>query len=181
MKYHLDWLIERFSKEEKIKYLFFWGHTPSKDGTVSASCFSQWWAFAPFEVDSVSYKTAEHWMMCGKARLFGDTEVLEKILGSNTPAEAKKLGREVRDFDPIVWDRQKYDLVKQGNLHKFGKHEALKAFLKDTQERVLVEASPYDAVWGIGMAASDPNIENPTLWKGQNLLGFALMEVRDNL
>jgi ribA/ribD-fused uncharacterized protein len=71
--------------------------------------------------------------------------------------------------------------VVEGNLHKFSQDENLKEFLLNTNERILVEASPMDKIWGIGLAADHPNIENPILWKGENLLGFALMEVRDEL
>ncbi len=180
MKYDLDWLIKKYNDGENLKYLFFWGHQPSKDGSISETCFSQWWE-APFSADDVTYSTAEHWMMAEKARIFGDEEILAKILVCKTPAEAKKLGREVRNFDPARWDAQKYARVKQGNLYKFSQHLDLKEFLGNTHHRVLVEASPVDSIWGIGMAKRDAQIENPNYWKGQNLLGFALMEVRDEL
>jgi ribA/ribD-fused uncharacterized protein len=181
MKYHSDWLINKFNQEETIPILFFWGHTPAKDGYISASCFSQWWDLSPFQVEGISYQTAEHWMMYQKAKLFEDEAIAKKVLESKTAAEAKKLGREVQNFDPITWDKHKYSLVKQGNLHKFGQHESLKICLHNTAPRILVEASPYDTIWGIGLAANAPEAANPTLWKGQNLLGFALMEVRDEL
>lgn len=178
--YNLGWLLSREEKKENVKYLFFWGHTPSKDGSVSKSCFSQWWQSA-FEVDHVRYATAEHWMMAQKAVLFSDREMLEKILVAKSPAEAKKLGRKVRNFDPKVWGENCFDIVCEGNYHKFSQHPDLKAFLLDTKDRVLVEASPMDRIWGIGMAQSHEHAENPRLWKGSNLLGFALMEVRDRL
>ena len=180
MKYHLDWLIEESEKENRIKYLFFWGHQPNKDGSVSKSCFSQWW-LAEFEKDNIKYKSAEHWMMAGKARLFEDNEMLEKIILSKSPAEAKKLGRQVKNYDETTWQAHRYEIVKEGNLLKFGQHPDLKEFLVNTQERVLVEASPYDNIWGIGMIASNPKSEHPSQWNGLNLLGFALMEVRDEL
>ena len=180
MKYHLDWLIEESEKENRIKYLFFWGHQPNKDGSVSKSCFSQWW-LAEFEKDNIKYKSAEHWMMAGKARLFEDNEMLEKIILSKSPAEAKKLGRQVKNYDETTWQAHRYEIVKEGNLLKFGQHPDLKEFLVNTQERVLVEASPYDNIWGIGMIASNPESEHPSQWNGLNLLGFALMEVRDEL
>jgi ribA/ribD-fused uncharacterized protein len=180
MKYNNSWLTEKYNANEKIKFLFFWGHQPSKDGSITKTCFSQWWV-SPFEVDGITYQTAEHWMMAGKARLFNDDANLEKILKSSTPAVAKKLGRAVKNFDPAVWDRHKFELVVNGNFHKFSQQETLKTFLLNTADRVIVEASPVDNVWGIGMAADHASIENPLLWKGQNLLGYALMEVRDQL
>lgn len=179
-KYTRQWLLEEAKKQERIKYLFFWGHQPSKDGLVTASCFSQWW-LSEFKVDGIVYKTAEHWMMAGKARLFQDQEVLEEIIACNTPAEAKKLGRKVKNFDQEVWEKECFGLVVQGNVHKFSQHPALKMFLLTTENRVLVEASPVDFIWGIGLAKDNPAAVDPSKWKGDNLLGFALMEVRDRL
>ncbi|MES2775253.1 MAG: NADAR family protein [Bacteroidota bacterium] len=177
MKYSTKKLI---AEKNNNKYLFFWGHQSSADGTITKSCFSQWWV-APFIVEDIEYKTAEHWMMAQKALLCNDTEMAEKIVASKTAAEAKKLGREIRNFDTEAWDKKKFDIVVDGNFHKFSQHQDLKTFLINTHNRVLVEASPVDAIWGIGMAADDPKIENPQTWRGENLLGYALMEVRDKL
>jgi ribA/ribD-fused uncharacterized protein len=162
------------------KFLFFWGHQPSKDGIITKTCFSQWWQ-SPFTVDGVEYKTAEHWMMAKKALLFGDQETLVKILLCKSPAEAKKLGREVKNYQDKLWLENRYEIVKEGNFHKFSQNYDLKTFLLNTNERVIVEASPVDPIWGIGMASDDKDINNPKQWKGLNLLGFALMEVRDQL
>ena len=180
MKYNLEWIKNLHESEERVKYIFFWGHTPRKDGQIGQSCMSQWWE-SIFEVDDIQYRSAEHWMMTEKARLFGDTEILEKILNAKSPAEAKKLGRLVRDFKPEIWDAQKYEIVKQGSFHKFSQDENLKAYLMNTANRVLVEASPYDTIWGIGLTKDAKQVEDPNTWKGENLLGFALMEVRDAL
>lgn len=180
MLYNNEWLKKRYEAGDTIKYLFFWGHQPSKDGSITKTCFSQWWV-APFEVDGIVYKTAEHWMMAGKARLFKDEAALEKILATPTPHQAKKGGRMVKNFVPAVWNEYKFTLVAQGNFHKFSQHENLKTFLLGTQNRVLVEASPMDNIWGIGMAADAADIENPLRWKGENLLGYALMQVREQL
>ena len=174
MKYN----IENIAAESK--FLFFWGNQPNKDESISKTCFSQWW-LSSFEVDKVIYKTAEHWMMAKKAELFADQEILEKILKADSPAEAKKLGREVRNYVDSVWLESRYEIVKEGNFHKFSQNTALKTFLLNTKERVLVEASPVDPIWGIGMASDHQDILNPEKWQGLNLLGFALMEVRDEL
>ena len=174
MKYN----IEDIALESK--FLFFWGHQPNKDGSISKTCFSQWWLSA-FEVEGITYKTAEHWMMAKKAELFNDKEVFEKILLADSPAEAKKLGREVKNYDDKLWLANRYEIVKQGNYHKFNQNPALKQFLINTNDRVLVEASPVDPIWGIGMAGDDEDVMYPEKWKGLNLLGFALMEVRDEL
>ena len=159
------------------KYLFFWGHQPRADGQIGKQCFSQWWDSA-FEVDGITYLTAEHYMMAEKARLFGDQEICEQILVASHPDAAKKLGRQVRNFDGHIWDDHRFDIVVRGNRAKFSQHAPLKTFLLNTQERILVEASPYDRIWGIGLAEDDKAATQPEQWQGLNLLGFALMKVR---
>jgi ribA/ribD-fused uncharacterized protein len=175
------------------KYVFFWGHTP-KRGTsdeVGKWVFSQWYP-ASFDVDDDHYPTAEHFMMAEKARLFGDEETRQAILRSTHPGEAKTLGREVQGFDEATWIAHRFEIVVRGNLAKFsrsdplsaaktGEDDPLRDFLLETGERVLVEASPRDRVWGIGLAENDPAASYPSRWKGLNLLGFALMEVRERL
>ncbi len=180
MIYSLEWLIENFTKGKKAKFLFFWGHQKSKSGDLTPTCFSQWWG-APFKVEGVTYKTAEHWMMAQKALLFGDKEAYEKILIAGSPKEAKAIGRQVLNYKEDVWTDKRFDIVVTGNLHKFSQHADLKAFLLSTKDRVIVEASPVDRIWGIGLAADNDKAENPLRWNGLNLLGFALMEVRDKL
>ena len=162
------------------KFVFFWGHQPSKDGIITKTCFSQWW-LSSFVVDGVTYKTAEHWMMAKKAELFNDDEIFEKIIQADSPAEVRKLGREVRNYVDSVWLENRYEIVKQGSFHKFNQNPDLRTFLINTKDRILVEASPVDAIWGIGMAIDHNDSSNPKKWKGLNLLGFALMEVRDKL
>lgn len=180
MKYNQQNLINAINNGEHFKYLCFWGHQPSKDGTITKTCFSQWW-LCDFVVDGIEYKSAEHWMMAEKARLFNDDEILTKIIDCRTPAEAKKLGRQVKDFDVEIWKENCFEIVVNGNFYKFSQNQQLKQFLLNTKERVIVEASPVDAIWGIGLAIDNPNTEIPEKWEGTNLLGFALMEVRDRL
>ncbi|WP_052390704.1 NADAR family protein [Streptomyces sp. NRRL B-24484] len=162
------------------KYLLFWGHRPESDGRIGAGSLSQWWPGA-FTVDGVTYRTAEHWMMAGKARLFQDEETLARILTAPTPGEAKKLGRMVRGFDDERWVAERFELVVAGNVAKFGQDEALRNYLLGTSQRVLVEASPLDRLWGIGLAADNERATRPHEWRGLNLLGFALMEARARL
>ncbi|MET8897238.1 NADAR family protein [Streptomyces albogriseolus] len=173
-------LIEAVRAGERVKYLHFWGHRPLPDGRIGASCLSQWWP-SPFTVDGVEYATAEHWMMAAKARLFGDAEGERRVLAAGHPSEAKKAGRLVRGFDEEVWRRERFGIVVEGSEHKFAAHGGLRSFLLGTGDRVLVEASPVDRVWGIGLAADDEAAEDPTRWRGPNLLGFALMEARRRL
>ncbi|WP_033313093.1 NADAR family protein [Streptomyces iakyrus] len=163
-----------------VRYLHFWGHRPRPDGRIGASCLSQWWP-APFAVDGVVYATAEHWMMAEKARLFEDASAERAALTAGHPAEAKKAGRLVRGFDEATWARERFRIVVGGSVHKFGAHPDLLAYLLGTGDRVLVEASPVDRVWGIGLAASDEAAMDPERWRGPNLLGFALMEARERL
>ncbi|MET9447558.1 NADAR family protein [Streptomyces cinerochromogenes] len=176
----VDALIREVRAGSRIRYLHFWGHRPRPDGRVGASCLSQWWP-APFVVDGVEYATAEHWMMAGKARLFGDAEAERGVLAAEHPAAAKKAGRLVRDFEESVWERERFRLVVEGSVHKFAAHDDLGLFLLNTGDRVLVEASPLDRIWGIGLAADDEAASDPERWKGLNLLGFALMEARERL
>lgn len=120
-------------------------------------------------------------MMAQKAILFDDLEALEAILASKSPADAKKLGRTVRNFQVGIWQQQCYEFVKKGNYFKFSQHENHRNFLLETASSVIVEASPYDKIWGIGLRQQDPRASHPSTWRGTNLLGFALMEVRDEL
>jgi ribA/ribD-fused uncharacterized protein len=160
-----------------VKYLFFWGHRPQRDGSVGPGCLSQWWP-AAFAVDGLTFPTAEHYMMWRKATLFDDHDTAEQILSAQHPGRAKALGRQVRGFDERVWEQHRYDVVVAGNVAKFGQHADLRTYLLATGERILVEASPTDRVWGIGLAATDERAAHPATWLGLNLLGFALMRAR---
>jgi len=145
--------------------LLFWSHKGIGPGPWM---LSQWYP-APFEIDGIRYATAEHWMMAGKARLFGDDTALEKVLATDDPAEAKEVGRAVRDFDGKKWAAAAADLVLAGSIAKFSSTEELRWYLVGTAPRVLVEASPTDAIWGVGLNAADRNVWKPTCWPGTNL------------
>jgi ribA/ribD-fused uncharacterized protein len=161
----------------KIKFLFFWGHQPQRDGSPGPGCLSQWWP-SPFEVDGRRFATAEHFMMWSKAMLFGDEACAAEILEVDHPNLAKALGRKVKPFDVATWERERLGIVVAGSIAKFSQHADLKTYLLGTGNRVLVEASPRDRVWGIGMGASNPDATDPARWRGLNLLGFALMRAR---
>jgi ribA/ribD-fused uncharacterized protein len=173
-------LLEAEATQEPFEILPFWGHRPNRDGSVGAGCLSQWWP-APFTVDGETYATAEHWMMAGKARLFGDDEALAKVMATTDPGKAKAIGRTVRGFVDKRWRENDYRIVVEGNVAKFGQHEDLRDFLIATGRRVIVEASPTDRVWGIGLAKDNSDTLVPSRWRGRNQLGFALMEVRERL
>ncbi|EAC3357933.1 hypothetical protein BJM51_07710 [Listeria monocytogenes] len=180
MDYTLEKIQHKYRKGEKLKYIFFWGHQPAEDGKISKSCFSQWW-ICSFKVDGVEYNCAEQFMMAEKAKLFNDMEMREKILAAKHPKQAKDFGRLIRGFQEDIWLKNRFNIVMRANQAKFSQNEELKKFLMQTKKRILVEASPVDKIWGIGMAADNKNVENPLYWKGLNLLGFALMAVRDEL
>lgn len=150
---------------------------PVKKGT---GFFSQFYP-APFTIDGVRYPTAEHYMMAGKARLFNDHASLNKIMSAATPQKAKALGRKVAGFDEGIWRAHCTDIVVTANLAKFSQNHQMREFLMRTGTAVLVEASATDCIWGIGLARADERAEDPRRWKGENLLGFCLMRVRDIL
>ena len=129
--YDMEWLLSLKNGGTSQKFVYFWGHRKRTDKAITKACFSQWWEQS-FLVEGKEYKTAEHWMMAGKAKLFNDQEILEKIILAKTPGEAKALGRKVRNFDNTTWEAHRYEIVKQGNLHKFSQHEDLKEFLLNT-------------------------------------------------
>ena len=120
-------------------------------------------------------------MMAKKAALFCDAEHRAEILSVRDPKRIKALGREVRGFEEAVWQRFRYAIVLNGSWLKFSQNRELRDFLLSTGDKILVEASPYDRVWGIGLTEHEEAAENPLKWKGENLLGFALTEVREEL
>ncbi|HFG6906773.1 NADAR family protein [Acinetobacter baumannii] len=176
----LNDLVQKIQQGHQFKYLYFWGHIPKKANLIDKSCFSQWFP-AQFNVEGIEYFTAEHYMMAQKAKLFNDKEIFAQILQVKHPNEAKQLGRKVRNYDEQIWREKRFDIVVQANFAKFSQHPELKKFLLATKDRILVEASPVDKIWGVGMAQDHPHIQDPSLWQGLNLLGFALIHVRELL
>ncbi len=178
MKYTREIIEDKFRRGERLKYIFFWGHGKTSDESVTKTCLSQWWDCS-LVVDGVAYHTAEQYMMAQKTVLFGDEKIREEIMAADHPKQFKELGRKITHFDQKVWDEHCCEIVIRGNVAKFSQNAELREFLLGTNMRVLVEASPYDKIWGIGMGADDGKCENPTLWNGTNFLGFCLMEARD--
>jgi ribA/ribD-fused uncharacterized protein len=176
----LDEAIAFERRGRRLKYVHFWNEKARPDGTAGRGCLSQWWP-STFTDDGHRYRTAEHYMMARKAWLFGDTETAERILAAGHPAQVKLLGREVRGFDQATWEAERFGIVVQASVLKFGQNPALLDYLRGTAGRVLVEASPKDRIWGIGLAETDPGASSPAAWRGLNLLGFALMDARAQL
>lgn len=150
-------------------YAFFWG-----------SPFSNWYK-SPFTIDNRTFVTSEHWMMFKKAKLFNDYVSAKQVLETKDPSKAKKIGRKVANFDHRVWDVCKKEIVLYGILEKFKQNPDIRQVLFASYPYKIVEASPYDTIWGIGMGFDDPNITNESKWKGENLLGEILTEVRELL
>ncbi|KAH8732486.1 hypothetical protein GQ44DRAFT_585201, partial [Phaeosphaeriaceae sp. PMI808] len=156
--------------------VYFW-HAHQANGFLGQ------WYDCPFTVDGNTYATAEMWMMVQKALLFSDTSAATKMLATTDPKRHKALGRQVKNFDPEIWDANKVRIVEEGNYHKFtksGDAERLRGLLEATGERELVEASKFDRVWGIGFVAGEAERVGRERW-GENLLGVALMGVRERL
>jgi len=159
-------------------YLFFWGHTQKDPDVIDKSCLSQWYP-SPFSDKNFQYATAEHYMMAQKAILFEDFHILRKILDNPNPQDAKNYGRQVKGFDERIWDKFKCHFVITGNYNKFFTHKDLMNFLIETGTKHLVEASPWDNVWGIGYRKEDA-MKFRGNW-GENLLGQCLMITRNYL
>jgi len=176
-KYTKDYIKRTFPNPEQSDFVFFWSGNVTKK--LSKSCLSQWYP-AVFTIDGVTYSCAEQYMMAEKARISNDMDSLKQILETDDPRVMKRLGRGVKNFAAIRWALVKFETVVKGNIAKFGQNEELKQFLLGTGDAILVEASPYDKVWGIGMYGGK-NALNVDDWKGENLLGFALMQVRDEM
>lgn len=152
-----------------MKYTFFWG-----------GIFSQWARF-DMSIDGIKFNCCEQYMMYSKAKLFGDEDSARLILISTNPSEQKRLGRKVRGFNLEQWSKVCFSIVYKANYAKFSQNPTLKEGLMATADKILVEASPEDRIWGIGMGIEDTGIENPVNWKGSNLLGFALTLVKQEL
>jgi len=154
---------------ERDGFVFFWSGWPSQ------------WYPSPFTIERIPYTCCEQFMMAEKARLFGDEPTRQQILATESPVEQKALGRKVTPFDDATWTAACREIVYLGNLAKFTQNPALRELLVATGTSTIVEASPTDKIWGIGLAADDPLATNRARWRGKNWLGEALMRVRAEL
>lgn len=160
--------------------LFFWGHDSNKNGMDA--CFSNWYPSQFTDINGQIFSDTEMWMMYHKALLFKDNEIAQKILQcTNNPKKAKELGRKVKNFDSITWDAHAQNIVYEGLLLKFSQNSKLKKHLLSTGDRLLVEASPYDKIWGIGISSTNAKKTPQKLWPGKNWLGKCLVKTRETL
>ena len=150
-------------------HIYFW------DGI-----FCQWSQYTMVEED-ITYYYCEQYMMAKKAKLFNDEKVYDMIMSEEYPSVQKELGRMVSNYNQDVWDKHKFDIVVNANYLKFTQDETLKELLLDTGDKTIVEASPYDTIWGIGLSCDDDKILDESNWQGENLLGKAIMKVRTRL
>lgn len=162
---------------DPLEFVFFWGPGESKE---PRACFNQW-SSAPFYHNNFLFANAEQAMMAEKAWLFKDMGTLYQILECSQPRAVKALGRLVVGYDDAVWADRRLDAVVEINYAKFSQNHDLAYHLLNTGDAVLVEASPVDRIWGIGLKETDALALNPSQWRGLNLLGEALMIVRDRL
>jgi len=181
-------LIAAIGRGESFSYLFFWNEAKPKGKRTDKSCLNQWYkasfsisVHAFGELHELTFATAEHYMMYKKAELFKDYDIRNQIYKSQSPKEAQALGRAVKNYDDSIWQAISFEVVVDANMHKFAQHEKLQRYLLSTGDKVLVEASPVDCIWGIGLDKDDPKAQDPSTWRGENKLGFALMEVRKRL
>ena len=153
----------------KNNMVLFWGGT-----------YSQWFP-SDFIIDGIKYVTAEQYMMAKKAQLFGDGEAYLQIMSSKNPSDQKQIGRGVEGFDKNIWEKVCRKFVYDGNYAKFTQNPDMKEELMATGDMEIVEASPHDKIWGIGLHETDPRAWDKATWQGTNWLGEAIMQVRKKL
>ena len=155
---------------ETDKSVFFW-----------SGMYSQWFE-SPFEADGQKFNCTEQYMMYKKAMLFGDEEVANAVMRTRNPKDQKALGRQVRNFDTTVWNQHAIDIVSEGNYQKFKQNPSLsKILLGEHANKEIVEASPLDKVWGIGLHFNDEACDDQSKWQGTNWLGISIMNARERL
>lgn len=165
-------VITKFDNREKLEFIFFW----------RTNCYFSNWFPSDFIVDGVLYWCTEQYMMAKKAELFGDYNTFRYIMESRSQREIKALGRKVMGFNESIWVKNRERIVFEGNYAKFTQNPKLKDYIIKQKNKIIVEASPYDKIWGVGLDSADfYYIANPHNWRGQNLLGFVLMDVRDTI
>jgi ribA/ribD-fused uncharacterized protein len=173
----MDISAHRLSAERtrRPKFVFFWKPDDARVGFLSN------WSRSSFELEGERFANVEQYVMWRKATTFGDSVTAARILESGNPARVKALGRQVRAFDDAVWHTARVSAAFDGNAAKYGQSTDLRDRLLETRGRILAEASPHDRIWGIGLDVEDPRCRTVARWRGENVLGFVLMAVRDTL
>jgi hypothetical protein len=151
-------------------------HNPNEENAYLSN-----WYPSPFTVEKKNFSSMEQFMMYRKAICFGDEAVATNILSTDDASQIKALGRQVSNYDEHIWNGIRQIVVYEGLLAKFSQNEDLKDRLKSTGEAILAECAVKDLIWGVGLSMKDPNRLDKTKWKGQNLLGYTLMMVRERL
>ena len=175
--YDYDTLL-KYSSVNEISMIFFWKNFCKGGVSIDKSCLSQWY-YSPFTDNGVKYLTSEHFMIGKKALLFNDKATFDKVLKTIQPCDVKVLGKKIKDCDEDIWCEKCFNIIVHGNYHKFNQNHKLKEWLSKTGEKVLVQASPMDSLLGIGLSEEDSRSLTVKEWRGKNLLGFALMKVRE--
>lgn len=139
------------------------------------------WYLSDFTVDGINFSSMEQYMMYQKAVVFKDKDIASQILKTNDVARIKAFGKQVSNYNDTVWNGMRQIVIYKGLLEKFRQNEKLKKALLDTDDDILAECAVSDKIWGIGLSMKDSNRNDIKSWKGQNLLGFALMLVRSEL
>lgn len=139
------------------------------------------WYLSQFSVDEITFSSMEQYMMYKKAICFQDYDTADRILETEDVSQIKKLGRKVSNYDENSWNGVRQIVVYRGLLEKFGQNDELKKLLLETGDSVLAECAVKDRIWGIGLSMTNPDRMDRACWKGQNLLGYALMMVREDL
>ena len=151
-------------------------HNPNEENGYLSN-----WYLSPFTEEKKNFSSMEQFMMYRKAICFGDEAVATNILSTDDASQIKALGRQVSNDDEHIWNGIRQIVVYKGLLAKFSQNEDLKDRLKSTGEAILAECAVKDLIWGVGLSMKDPNRFDKTKWKGQNLLGYTLMMVRECL
>ena len=151
-------------------------HSPGEENDYLSN-----WYYSEFTINGITFNSVEQYMMYHKAVQFGDTVTAREIMKTKSFGRMKELGRMVRNYDDRVWSAVRYDVVKEGVLLKFSQNPDLAKKLLSTGDSLLAECAVRDTIWGIGISMRSKNRTNPDMWKGQNLLGKILMEVREIL
>lgn len=151
-------------------------HNPNEENGYLSN-----WYPSVFALDGVTFSSMEQYMMYRKAVCFGDEKVAAKILATEGVAEIKAFGRLVSGYDESLWNGVRQIVVYEGLLAKFSQNPDLMEQLKYTGSAVLAECAVKDRIWGIGLSMHDPDRLEWAKWQGQNLLGYALMMVREKL